>query len=171
MNVFYLGIDPGFSGALAVLHENTAVVFDVPIVKVKTKKGFKTFFDMTGMARLLRRYANPSTNGFIVHAAIEKVGSMPEQGIVGAFRFGEGYGLWRGMLTAYNIPFTEVMPGQWKGEMMHGLGTEKGHSILRAKQLFPTVVLDRKKDDGRAEALLIAEFLRRELTRAPASTG
>lgn len=146
-----------------MLHGPVAEAHATPILTVQRKRGFKTYFDMPGMAKLLSPYATPHLKRLTVHCAIEQVGSMPEQGIVGAFRFGEGYGLWRGMLTAFEIPFTEVLPGIWKGEMLTGMGKEKSYSILRAKQLFPSVTLDRKKDDGRAEALLLAAFIQREL--------
>ena len=47
--------------------------------------------------------------------------------------------------------------------MMADMGKDKDASRLRAIQLFPVVAnrLDRKKDDGRAEALLLAEYGRR----------
>ena len=41
-------------------------------------------------------------------------------------------------------------------------GSDKNASIVLASRLFPSASLARKKDDGRAEALLIAEWAHRQ---------
>jgi len=58
---------------------------------------------------------------------------------------------------------TRVEPARWKGAMMDGMGREKYAARFRAALLFPAVakLFARKQDDGRAEALLIAEYGRR----------
>ena len=43
---------------------------------------------------------------------------------------------------------------------------QKARAIIIAQRLFPTVSLARKKDHGRAEALLIAEYARRHWSGA-----
>jgi hypothetical protein len=42
-----------------------------------------------------------------------------------------------------------------------GLDSRKSASLDRARLLFPTAKLDRKKDHNRVEALLLAEYSRR----------
>ena len=42
-----------------------------------------------------------------------------------------------------------------------GLDSQKAGSLDKARLLFPTADLDRKKDHNRAEALLLAEYSRR----------
>ena len=181
MSAYYLGIDPGFTGAVAVLHEfenenvnqmmTTVLFHDAPVIKIMRKKkkgakaaGFRQEFDLQGMLKILRRYAGPHTRGFTVFAAIEDVGTMPEQGISSAFRFGQGFGYWEMALAALDIPYRKVRPEVWKRRMMEGMGAkEKGASILRALQLHPTLTLNRKKDHGRADALLIAEHARYDM--------
>lgn len=71
--------------------------------------------------------------------------------------------MWKGIIAAYRLPLELPSPQRWKKEMMADMGKDKDASRLRAIQLFPVVAnrLDRKKDDGRAEALLLAEYGRR----------
>ena len=82
------------------------------------------------------------------------------------FNFGKGFGLWLGILAGLGIPHTLVTPQAWKKEMMQGMG-DKDAARIRAQELFPHCVdsLSRKKDIGRADALLIAEYGRRQMAR------
>jgi crossover junction endodeoxyribonuclease RuvC len=59
-----------------------------------------------------------------------------------------------GLLAALQIAYTTVRPAIWKRAL--GLGKDKEAARLRAMQLFPAADLRRKKDHGRAEALLLA---------------
>ena len=84
----------------------------------------------------------------------EKVGSMPKQGIASAFRFGLGTGLLRGVVAGLGIPVVEVVPTKWKKHFNLGADKERGRALALSR--FPTVSgLDRKKDHGRADALLM----------------
>lgn len=156
-----LGIDPGASGALAILSGREPVVFDCPTVQIKVGSKYRTRCDPNGMARLLDAVLGLRN----AHAFIEKVHANPKQGVSSMFTFGEAFGLWRGILAALRIPHTMVTPQAWKKGMMRGMTTEKDSSRARAMELWPDMYeqLKRKKDDGRAEALLIAEYGRREL--------
>lgn len=92
-------------------------------------------------------------------AVLEAVHAMPDQGVSGVFRFGESYGVLRGVLGALNIPIVDVAPAVWKRH--HGLlKTEKDAARALAIRKWPAADADlkRKKDIGRADALLIAAF-------------
>jgi len=80
------------------------------------------------------------------------------------FSMGEGYGLWKGIISAYHMPLELVTPQAWKKAMMDGMGKEKDASRLKAIQLFPLSAsnLSRKKDHARADTLLIAAYYRRK---------
>ncbi len=147
-----MGIDPGLGGAVAVL-DTEACVVDVPVIKVGTKREY----NVPVMAKLVYGW-EPD------HIYIEKVHSMPKQGVASSFNFGMGFGLWLGIIAALGIPYTLVTPQRWKGKMMDGQRRGKGDARLRATQLFPELAgsLTRVKDDGRAEALLIAAYGRSE---------
>ena len=156
-----IGIDPGLSGAIAILDGNVVELFDVPSTKITKGKTSKTDYLPYEMAATLRRYWLPNGN---VHVFIEKVHAMPGQGSVSMFRFGEGYGLWLGIIAACGYPVTKVTPQAWKKLIMAGMG-DKDAARTRAQELFPEKMgeLSRKKDIGRADALLIAEYGRRTL--------
>jgi len=98
----------------------------------------------------------------IKHAVIEKAQAMPKQGTVSMFRYGVAYGFIRGLLKTMRIPYTLIHPKTWKKEMMPDMGKDKGASILRVQQLFPTTELTRKKDHNIADAILLAEYGRRK---------
>lgn len=152
------GIDPGKAGAIAALREDAAVLLleDAPMLRV----GKKQEYDLAAMADLLR-YVQALDPAAAV--AIERVWVRPGEGAVGAMTFGEGSGIWLGVTAALNLRLERVTPMRWRRAVMDGLPKGKGSSIQRARELFPDQApkLTRRKDDGRAEALLIAEFARR----------
>jgi crossover junction endodeoxyribonuclease RuvC len=92
------------------------------------------------------------------HAYVERVHSMPRQGVSSSFTFGMGYGLVRGVLAGLGIPTTLVTPNEWKRAMR--VSTDKSEARLIASRLFPLNARDfsRVKDDGRAEATLLALY-------------
>jgi len=86
---------------------------------------------------------------------------MPGQGVSSMFNYGMGYGIYKGIFAALDIPFQEVPPVKWKREF--SLDKDKSKSIQAAKQLFPKEAINLlKSKDGRSEALLLAEYGRRK---------
>jgi crossover junction endodeoxyribonuclease RuvC len=164
--MIYLGIDPGLDGAVAAISGNPGdlppwiVALDTPTAKDGTKRRYL----VADMRQMLVKLLG-GTNGAALcdaYAAIERVHSMPKQGVASSFTFGEGFGLWQGVLTGLGIPFDLVTPQRWKKTLLDGASKEKDASRIRAQQLFPTVDLKLKKHHGRADALLIAEWRRRQ---------
>eukprot|EP00891_Asterochloris_glomerata_P000150 jgi/Astpho2/150/Aster-x0895 len=75
--------------------------------------------------------------------------------------YSSGYtaGIWQGVLLSCGVPFASVTARRWKADLLlNGLGKEG--SRLLAQRVFPqtTPLLKRKKDHGRAEAMLIAAW-------------
>lgn len=152
-----IGIDPGLSGAIAVLNEGGDVerVADLPVIR----DGRLSWIDGQGL------------QGFLIetlygrHAAVfvERVTAMPKQGIASAFNFGVGFGSILSVLQARHLPINLVTPGVWKAAFALG-GKAKGptaakHAALdKARLLFPTAELSLCKHEGRAEALLLARW-------------
>jgi crossover junction endodeoxyribonuclease RuvC len=164
----FVGIDPGFFGAVAVLTSEKKLVkiVDTPITEVKKGKKHQHVYLPRTMAQVLIDIANEGTVGMV---GLELVGAMPGQGTHSMFVMGEGVGIWRGIIAALGLPLERVTPQAWKKEMLgKGSGFDKSASIVRAQMLFPQAapMLTRKKDDGRAEALLLAEFVRRRFQGA-----
>lgn len=149
-----LAIDPGLSGALAFYDGRTLEVGDLPVHTVR-KHTRLDLADFRRVAGLIRGTTD---------ALVEQVGSMPMQGIGSAFNFGFTTGAIHGVLTALNYTVHTVTPQQWK----FGVGlnavpgqdqkARKNASRAKASELFPehAHLFARVKDDGRAEAALMA---------------
>jgi crossover junction endodeoxyribonuclease RuvC len=150
---YLIGIDPGLTGALAVLTaDGTFVaVFDTPTLTLVKRQSLRQAFDLVALARLLAPYA-----GEPVHVMLEESQSMPGQGVASTFQTGVGFGVWLGVVGALGLPHTLVRPFVWKKALR--VGADKEQCRLRAQQLFPGADLHLKKHHGRSEALLIAWY-------------
>jgi crossover junction endodeoxyribonuclease RuvC len=89
-------------------------------------------------------------------AIVERVSSMPGQGVASSFQFGVGFGSVLSILQAMHIPLEFVTAAVWKRS--YGLGKDKHASLHKARLLYPTAELHLAKHDGRAEALLISRY-------------
>ena len=85
---------------------------------------------------------------------------------MGAFTFGRGYGLLRGILRAAFVPITDVTPAKWQRDLGIKSGAGKDASRALAKEHFQrdAGLFARVKDDGRADAALIALWGWRQLS-------
>jgi crossover junction endodeoxyribonuclease RuvC len=156
--MIFVGIDPGLSGAVAVIYPHGQIdIFDTPTLTVVGEKT-KRKYNGSGMASILEPFQTEE-----VLVILESVHSMPKQGVASSFSFGEGLGIWKGILSAYKLPLEMPSPQRWKKALLADQGKNKDASRFKAIQLFPTIAdqLSRVKDDGRAEALLMAEYGRR----------
>jgi len=149
--VKYLGIDPGLSGAVAVMEGAVVTVWDLP--SFKTAKGRE--LDLTAIARDLDAY------GPFAHAALERVSTRPNEGRAQAFRFGAAAGALQGIVAANFIPVSLPTPTQWKRAL--GVPAAKDGARQRATQLLPGAAWQwsRAKDHDRAEAALLALYAAR----------
>src|ERR1700735_2442275 len=94
----------------------------------------------------------------VEHAYIEDVGPMPREGSVGAFSFGRGGGVLEGAIAALGIPYSFIRPAEWKRIVGIKSGANKDASRSLAIRTWPAQARQfaRVKDDGRADACLIA---------------
>lgn len=151
---YRIGIDPGISGAIAVLTEDgqdILAIHDMPVCEVKSGKATKRFVSAAMLAEILREWDTGSV-------ICEKVGAMPGQGVASMFNFGKSAGVVEGVCAGLTIPMTLVTPQKWQKAASRRDG--KDGSRARAAELFPRYAKEfsRVKDDGRAEAVLIARF-------------
>lgn len=150
-NRFIVGIDPGAHGAIALLDNNGRIqnIHDMPTIKVKVGKTNRDRISVQGFIDLLRDID-------IEMVVIEQVGGLTGQSASAAFTFGLGCGLIHGAVAALNLPSCFLPPQRWKKAAE--LGPDKGAARLMAQQLWPDHAKQfaRAKDDGRAEAALIA---------------
>jgi crossover junction endodeoxyribonuclease RuvC len=152
MNAVIIGIDPGISGGVAFLRptDRKLHVYDMPTLQ--HSNGKRRVHSET-LADLIARY-----HQIAVLAVVEEVHSMPQQGVASTFAFGAAYGVVLGVLGAFHVPLLSVSPAVWKGTL--GLSSDKNHSRTKASFLFPMRAdkFKRVKDDGRAEAALLAFY-------------
>lgn len=151
MSMKILAIDPGASGALCIfsVDEGTIEIVDMPTVQVKRGTKLKTEISAQMLAAIVSTHA-PSI------AVLEKVGAMPGQGSSSMFQFGRGVGICEGVLAGLRIPTDYVTPLTWQKAVNARSG--KDGNRQRAAELFPAYadLFARKKDDGRADAALMA---------------
>lgn len=146
------GVDPGFSGALALIEGRQILgLYDMPILKNK-----KNEVDLQGLADILVK-AND--------VYIEKAQTMPGQGISSSGRYMESFGMIQGICVGLKIPYLLVTPQRWKKEMLPDMVKGKEASIIMAQRLFPDLKMPRKKDHGKCDALMIALYGQQRLGR------
>lgn len=159
----HIGIDPGLNGALAFYEpeRGSLVLIDMPTETfLKRKKGRMVksrIVSAEGLVAVLDAHALRRGG---IHATVEKVGAMPGQGVTSMFNFGDGSGVVRGVLAGLMIPYERETPQVWKRAVGIPFGADKGASRERAASVFPAYAsaFARKKDDGRADAALLAYF-------------
>ena len=148
--MLYLGIDPGFSGAWGLIdhHGQYRACGDMH----HTDKYLLTQFIYEEIVDAL--------HGDDLEVVVETVHSMPKQGVASSFKFGVAYGGAVALAERLNCAWHMVTPQVWKKALK--LDSDKQKSMDLARQLWPTASLKRQKDNGRAEALLLAHWLRNE---------
>ncbi|KAL8200063.1 hypothetical protein R6Q57_011402 [Mikania cordata] len=161
-NQWVIGIDPDVSGALAVLKpydlDASAQVYDSPNVKVLIGNRVRRRMDTKAIVELLQSLNNVPLG---TTAYIEQSLPYPRDGKQGWWSGGFNYGLWIGVLVASGVSVVPVSSMRWKQEYkLSGNGKTKDDCRKLACSLFPSLSssLKRKKDHGRAEALLIAAY-------------
>jgi len=139
-----IGLDPGSCGAAVLLREDGST--DIARFDKLTQ---------TDIADALREWNNDAC-----FAYLEKVHSMPKQGVASTFKFGLNYGFLIGCLTSLMIPFEFVTPNTWQKALSCQSHGDKNVTKAKAQQLFPHL----KIIHCIADALLIAEYGRRKIT-------
>jgi crossover junction endodeoxyribonuclease RuvC len=151
MTDLFMGIDPGLSGAWAV---------------IDSAGGYVSAGDMHNEdGRVLTRHVwadmVQAVNINSVKVAVERVHSMPKQGVATTFAFGAAYGCALTLGNMFEDQAVLVTPNRWK--KFYGLDSDKNKSSALARDMWPTAPIKLKKHNGRAEALLIANYLRLRL--------
>ena len=154
--MLFFGIDPGADGAVAVLDHDGGLLaaFDMPSVDVEVSGKLRRRLSAPLLAELIREWRG----GARCHATIERVGAMPGQGTASMFSFGKSAGIPEGVLAGIGIPYGMVSPVTWKRAA--NLAKDKGAARMMAMNMWPSFakLFARVKDDGRAEAALIARW-------------
>lgn len=153
------GIDVGLTGGVAAIGPTTCYADDLPVMG----DGAKARINAAALADMIRKLGAE-------HAFIEYAWPHPDQGVSSVFRYGRAAGSIEATIACVGIPYTMIVPQVWK--KYFGLkGPDKEQSRALAIQTFASVAsrLARKKDHGRAEALLIALYGRSILQKRDAA--
>ena len=150
-----IGIDPGLSGAIAVLENNKVLnMFDMPVMSEGKKN--KRQLNSALLVNLIKDNIN---SGDEIAVVVEQVNAMPGQGVTSMFNFGQSFGVLKGIFSAMQIPMDFISPVKWK-KYYNLINTQKDSSRTKAIEFFPYISskLSRKKDANKADAILIASF-------------
>lgn len=151
-----IGIDPGLKGAICVHRgPDNIEVFDMPTVSLFVNNKFRNTVDPYLFRDII---INAGPCDLVV---LEKPSTRPGESPIGALSYGIGFGQMQGVLVALERRFTTVTPQEWTKATC--VGADKDVHRQKAQWLFPAQadLFKRKKDDGRADAALIAHWASR----------
>lgn len=131
--MIFVGIDPGKTGAIAILEEGYVTLHKIP----------DTYGELWRLV--------PKETSFIVY---EKVHSSPQQGPASAFTFGRMFGWVEAVAADVDVAYA-VTPQQWQTALDCRTGGDKHISLEKAKKLFPDQKGITLKN---ADALLLAYY-------------
>ena len=155
--MFIIGIDPGISGAICFFEDGEIKdVIEMPSM-AEGKKNKRQINGRQIFNEIDNRIKNMSKKN--IYVVVEKVSAMPGQGVTSMFNFGQSFGVIKGICSAMGLPIYFVTPAKWK-KYFNLIKTEKEASRTKAIEIFPYISseLSRKKDNNKAEAILIASF-------------
>ena len=153
MRIF--GIDPGLSGAIAILEDDKVLdVVDIPVMsegKINKKQ--------LNSAHLAQYIENNILDVNKTIVVVEQVNAMPGQGVTSMFNFGQTFGAIKGISAALKLPIFFVRPSKWK-KHFELLKASKDASRTKTIEMYPSLAnkLSRKKDVNKSDAILIARF-------------
>lgn len=156
-----IGIDPGTTGSYAIFYDGELdKVARLPMYNrpaTKTRKGGRELQMMDLLSEFTRIICQ--NQGATFTAVIEQVGvnAMGPVGMTSLAKLVAIAHAIEGMLFAKGIGIEWVQPKLWK--QFHGLkGSDKQHSIDKAKSMYPWLELNTKVSADLAEAVLIGAY-------------
>ena len=150
-----IGIDPGLSGAIAILEDNKVLnIFDMPVMAEGKKN--KRQLNSAQLVNIIRDNTVPEDEIVVI---VEQVNAMPGQGVTSMFNFGQTFGAIKGVCAALNLPIFFVRPSKWK-KYFELINASKDSSRTKVIEMYPLLSnqLSKKKDVNKSDAILIARF-------------
>lgn len=138
------GIDVGAKGALAIV-TNDSLCYSL--------------YETNGLDSYIKLLEDEKPSLVIV----EKVGAMPNQGVVSMFNFGAKLGELEGMLRALRIPYQLVAPKIWQKALGIPPKSDKKYIADVVKKLYPKANLYTPRGrliDGLSDAIALAHYAR-----------
>ena len=150
-----IGIDPGLSGAIAIMENNKVLnIFDIPVMSEGKKN--KRQLNSAQLVKLLKDNISKNED---ISVVVEQVNAMPGQGVTSMFNFGQTFGAIKGVCAALGLPIFFVRPSKWK-KHFELINSSKDSSRTKAIKMYPSLSndLSKKKDVNKSDAILIARF-------------
>ena len=150
-----IGIDPGLSGAIAVLEDKRVLsIFDMPVMAEGKKN--KKQLNSAQLVNILKENTKISDDVAVV---VEQVNAMPGQGVTSMFNFGQTFGAIKGVCAALSLPIFFVRPSKWK-KHFELINSAKDASRTKVIEMYPSLSnqLTKKRDVNKSDAILIARF-------------
>ena len=150
-----IGVDPGLSGAIAILEDNRVKeLFDMPVMSDGKKN--KRQLNSAQLVKILKDNIKDHQDTVMV---VEQVNAMPGQGVTSMFNFGQTFGAIKGICAALGLPIFFVRPAKWK-KYFELINSSKDASRTKAIEMYPYVSekLSKKKDVNKSDAILIARY-------------
>lgn len=160
----YIAIDPGLTGAVAAISSRTGFIGVEDMPTMANGKGNSKIKMMVNPAALLEILVGWEVLGEHCLVGLERIASMPGQGVASMFSMGDTFGCCRSVVAVWGMQMVVITPQQWK--KYYSIVKDEKKEIARAKaiQLYPQASLARKKDHNRAEAILLAHYLMEKYT-------
>ena len=152
-----IGIDPGLSGAVAILDDLKIFnMFDMPIMSEGKKN--KNQLNSAQLVNIINKHILENEDTFVI---VEQVSAMPGQGVTSMFNFGQSFGSIKGICAALGLPIFYVRPAKWK-KHFELINSSKDASRTKVIEMYPSISsrLTKKKDVNKADAILIARYFR-----------
>ncbi|UDQ99403.1 hypothetical protein AAEX28_04780 [Lentisphaerota bacterium WC36G] len=144
----HIAIDTGKSGAIAVNYNDGSAVesFNCP----------DTVQELSDVFKVIK-----AKNKGEIFCILEKVASMPGQGVKSMFSFGQNYGTYQGVLSALDIPFKLIRPIEWQkkvGGAPKDKKARKNYFKAYSQNLYPHLRATLKNGDALAMLSVVKEF-------------
>ena len=155
--MFIIGVDPGISGAICFFENGKIIeIIDMPIMN-DGKKNKKQVNGAQIYNEIYKQIKNIPKHE--INVVLEQVSAMPGQGVTSMFNFGQSFGVIKGICAAMRLPLHFVRPAKWK-KYFNLINSEKDASRTKVIEMFPKISekLSRKKDNNKADAILIAQY-------------
>ena len=150
-----IGIDPGLTGAIAIMQNNKVLdIIEMPVMSEGKKN--KRQLNSAQLVSIIKKNIESNEEVAVV---VEQVNAMPGQGVTSMFNFGQTFGAIKGVCAALGLPIFFVRPSKWK-KYFELINASKDSSRTKAIEMYPSLSnhLAKKKDVNKSDAILIARY-------------